>query len=362
MRSGFQFARVMSALIVAVAAVAPVACNVNSEDYSSHDTVDKNRIETFGAAGSTFLAPLFSRWSDDYVKAHRVEVSYRAIGSGRALGELKMGILNFAASDAPLSDSELKALPPILQIPVTAGPLCVVYNLPTVSAPLRLSGSVLADIYAGKIKHWQDGAIARDNPGVALPHADIVVVHRLDGSGTTSIFTTYLSAASSDWATKPGHGLEVDWPTGLAEDGSAAVVAVVRKTPGAIGYAELSYAKPAGLPVASIQNRAGEFVAPSPASAAITIGAFQDALAKDDRTPVVDPPASAKGAYPITGLSFILIPRANPTDGQQQKFKDFLTYCLTDGQNSAEDMSYTPLPAPILQHGQALLAQLTEQK
>lgn len=276
------------------------------------------------------------------------------------MGELKRGILDFAASDAPLTDNELKSLPPIIQVPVTAGPLCIIYNLPTVSAPLRLRGTVLADIYAGKIKNWQDGAIARDNPGVQLPHADIVVIHRLDGSGTTSIFTTYLRAASPNWAAKPGHGLTVDWPTGRGENGSTGVVATVKATPGAIGYAELSYAKPAGLPVASIQNRAGEFVVPTPASTALTVGAFQDALMKDDRTPIVDPPASARGAYPITGLSFVLIPKDNTLEGQQQEFRDFMVYCLTDGQNAAEEMSYTRLPAPILQHGQALLGQLTQ--
>ena len=150
------------------------------------------------------------------------------------------------------------------------------------------------------------------------------------------------------------------WPVGLGEDGSSGVLSTVRKTPGAIGYFELSYAKEANLPVASIQNKAGEFIAPTSNSAALAIAAFDDALIKDPRTPIVDPPSSAKGAYPITGLSFILIPKENATPGDQRKFKQFVVYCLTDGQNSAEAMSYTRLPAPILQQGMALLSQLTE--
>ena len=360
MRRKSALIRAMFALIAGVLTLVPVACSSNSENYETQPPVVNNNIGRFGAAGSTFLAPLFSRWSSDYVKGHNMLVNYRPIGSGAALGELKRGILDFAASDAPLTDNELKEMPPIIQVPVTGGPVCVIYNLADVSVPLRLSGRTLADIYSGKTKSWQDSAIARDNPGVKLPHADIVVVHRMDGSGTTSIFTTYLSAASPSWSAKPGHGLTVDWPTGQGENGSSGVVAAVKATPGAIGYAELSYAKTAGLPVASIQNRAGEFIVPTPGSAALAINAFQDALMKDDRSPVVDPPATAKGAYPITGLSFILIPKDNALPDEQRKFKDFMVYCLTDGQNAAEEMSYTRLPAPILQHGQALLAQLTE--
>jgi phosphate transport system substrate-binding protein len=339
-----------------------IGCSGSSEDYGSKEPTFTATSTTgrFAAAGSTFLAPLFSRWSSDYEKSHHMLVNYRPIGSGAALTELKQGLLTFAASDAPLTDAQLKDMPPIVQVPVTGGPVCVTYNLAGLPAPLKLSGRTLADIYAGQIKSWEDAAVARDNPGVKLPHTAITVVHRQDGSGTTSIFTTYVSAASPSWSTNTGHGLEVEWPAGLGENGSKAMIATVKETPGAIGYAELSYAKDANLPVASIQNKAGEFIVPSPGSAALAIGAFQDALTKDFRTPVVDPPASAKGAYPITGLSFILIPKESKLPGEQQKFKDFVAYCLTDGQTSAEEMSYAKLPSPILQQGQALLSQLME--
>ena len=274
-------------------------CNVNSEDYSSKEpTFATTNIGRFGAAGSTFLAPLFSRWSSDYVKTHHMLVNYRPIGSGAALNELKQGFLTFAASDAPLTDDQLKDLPPLVQIPVAAGPVCIIYNLPGLGTPLKLRGRVLAEIFAGEVKDWDDPAIARDNSRVKLPHEPITVVHRVDGSGTTSIFTTYLSAESQSWSTKPGHGLSVEWPVGLGENGSKAVLDTVKQTLGAIGYLELSYAKDAGLPVASIQNSAGEFIAPTPASAALAIDAFSDALMKELRTPIVDPPCIRQGGIP----------------------------------------------------------------
>jgi phosphate transport system substrate-binding protein len=338
-----------------------IGFNDNSENYSAKEEVSAgSNTGRFSAAGSTFIAPLFSRWSNDYEKDHHMIVNYLPIGSGAALAELKENLLTFAASDTPLNDAELKSMPPIVQIPVTAGPVCVVYNLAGLSEPLKLSGKALAGIYAGQIKNWQDPSIVRDNPGMKLPHTPITVVHRLDGSGTTSIFTTYLSSASESWSTHPGHGLSVEWPTGLGQNGSKAVLAVVKQTVGAIGYLELKYAKDAGLPVASIQNKAGEFITPSSGSAALAISAFNDALMKDLRTTIVDPPASAKDAYPITGLSFILIPKESILPGRQRQFKDFVTYCLTDGQRVVEEMSYTRLPTSILDQGKMLLAQLTE--
>jgi phosphate transport system substrate-binding protein len=195
-----------------------------------------------------------------------------------------------------------------------------------------------------------------------LPHAPVIVVHRSDGSGTTSIFTNYLSKASATWRTKTGAGLSVKWPTGLGENGSNAVLSAVKGSVGAIGYAELTYAKNGGVSVASIQNRAGEFVVPSPASASLAVNAAIDVLAKDIRTPIVDPPATAKGAYPITGLSFILIPKdlKNSLDGDQAALRDYIAYALSTGQDVIEELYYAKLPPPVQHQGQALLSQLTE--
>ncbi len=207
--------------------------------------------------------------------------------------QLKKGYLSFGASDARLSDDQMKDMSAVVQVPDSAGPVCIVYNLPNLSAPLKLTAKTVSDIYLGNIISWQGPAIARDNPGVTIPRAAVIVVHRSDGSGTTSIFTSYLSKVSHDWSWKSGQGMSVTWPIGLGANGSKGVLDIVKQTPGTIGYMELNYAKANGVPVASIQNQAGHFVQPSPSSAAAAISAFSDALAKDVRTSIVDPPASA---------------------------------------------------------------------
>jgi phosphate transport system substrate-binding protein len=318
-------------------------------------------VRWLSAAGSTFIEPLIDRWDSDYGKSHLLHINYLPVGSGGGIDRLRQGYGAFSVSDAPLGDDQLQGLPPIVQFPVTAGPVCVIYNLPGLKTPLKLSGSTLARIYAGEVATWQDPVIAHENPGVALPHAPVIVVHRSDGSGTTSIFTNYLSKASATWMTKTGAGLSIKWPAGLGENGSNAVLSTVTTNIGAVGYLELSYAKKAGMPVASIQNRAGEFVMPSPASASLAVNAAIDILAKDIRTPIVDPPATAKGAYPITGLSFILIPKDNKgLDGDQAALRDYIAYALSTGQEVAEELSYAKLPPPVQHQGQALLSQLTQ--
>ena len=339
-----------------------IGCTNYSEDGKppAEPTFGTTQVRTLSAAGSTFIAPLMSRWSADYEKAHNVRVNYRSIGSGAGLSELKQGLLTFAVSDAPLNDAQLKDLPPLVQVPVTAGPVCVIYNLPGLNNPLRLSGKILADIYSGVIAGWQDPAIVRENPGAKLPRTAITVVHRADGSGTTSIFTSYLSAVSASWSAKAGHDLAVNWPIGIGALGSQNVLRDVQQQPGAIGYLELSYARQAGLPVASIQNQAGEFIVPSSTGAALAINAFDDALAQDLRAPLVNPPASAKQAYPITGLTYVLIPRDDSTVGEQRAFRDFIAYALTQGQNTAEELAYTKLPPSVQQKSQTLLTYLTE--
>ncbi len=315
----------------------------------------------FFASGSTFVAPLISRWATDYEIAQPVHVNYQPIGSGAGIANLRKGIGAFAASDAPLTDEQLKGLPPIVQVPVTAGPLCVIYSLPGLNVPLRLSGKTLAGIYGGDIISWQDASIAKDNPGVKLPHAAIIVVHRSDASGTTSILTSYLSKVSAGWMARYGQGLTVKWPAGIAGEGSEAVLNTVRDNPGTIGYLELGYAIRANVPVASILNQAGEYVAPSTQTAFTAVNDAVDELSKDVRTPIVDPPASSKGAYPITGLSFFLIPKDNQhSDGEQAALKGFVAYSLTKGQNAADQMSYARLPAPVQRQGEIALAQLTQ--
>lgn len=340
-----------------------IGCHNYSEDGKPADdsVTSTSKVRWLAASGSTFIEPLIDRWDSDYGKSHDLHINYLPVGSGAGVDNLRKGYAAFAATDDPLSDDQLKSLRPVVQFPVTAGPVCAIYNLPGLKAPLKLNGTTLARIYAGEIVSWQDPAITSENLGSMLPREPIIVVHRTDGSGTTSIFTSYLSKVSPTWNTKYGQGLTVSWPEGVGGNGSNAVLNAVKGSLGAIGYAELAYAKKAGLPVALIQNRAGEFVAPSPQSAYLAVNAAVDVLAKDLRTPIVDPPATARGAYPITGLSFILIPKDNGTiQGDQKALRDYIAYALTNGQDVAEQLWYAKLPPPVQQQGQALLSQLTQ--
>jgi phosphate transport system substrate-binding protein len=286
-------------------------------------------------------------------------VNYRAIGSGGGIDELKKGITEFAASDAPLSDEQLKAIPPIIQIPVSAGPVCVIYNIRDLKSPLRLSAKTVVDIFRGEIVNWNDPAIARENPGVKMPKAAIIVVHRADGSGTTSILTTYFSKVSPEWSKKPGAGLSVEWPVGLAGKGSTGVIDVIKQTSGTIGYAELSYAKQEDLSVASIQNRAGAYIEPSVAGATAALDSFSEAIAKEARTPIVDPPASAKESYPISGVTFLLIPKDGAVELDRKTLRDFVRYSITDGQAATDGLYYAKLPKLLAEQDENLLAEMT---
>jgi len=351
--------------MIAVAAALSVAlihgCNYSGEEpVKEKDFAVNTQVKTaIGAAGSTFVNPIMTQWISTYKQAHpATQVNYRAIGSAAGIKELMQGTTEIAATDAPLSDDQLKGMAPVIQVPVAAGPVCAVYNLAGLKAPLRLSGSTLAGIFSGKIISWQDAAIARENPGVALPHAAIIVVHRTDGSGTTNIFTSYLAKVSADWSKEAGQGLTVKWPVGIGAQGSSGVLDFVSANAGTIGYAELNYAKDKKLPVASIQNRAGGFVAPSPVSATAAIAAFSDALDKDVRATVVDPPASAKDAYPITGLTFLLFAKDGTDAAERQAIRDFIQYAVNGGQDLAEGLDYAKLPKSIQERALSLLGQM----
>jgi phosphate transport system substrate-binding protein len=350
-----------SALLATLAVVFVSGCNVAEEARTNDIKITNASIRSISASGSTAIQPLIDRWGKDYEKAHPMEVNYRPTGSGAGIDNLRHGYGAFAASDAPLADNQLAGLPAIVQIPVTAGPVCIAYNLPGLKAPLRLSGTTLAGIFLSDIISWQDPAIVRDNPGVALPHQAIIVVHRADGSGTTKILSSYLSKVSPAWASKLGTNISFKWPAGMAVSGSSAVGKTILDTPGTIGYIELTFARTSGLSVASVQNKAGEWIAPSPESAYAAVVSADDILTKDLRAPIVDPPATAKGAYPITGITFILIPKDNPsTDHEQVDLKNYINYTLTSGQDAAEELSYAKLPAPVQQAAEGLLSQLTD--
>ena len=349
------------ALVIALSVVVIASCNYKGEEPTKEkDFAVSASVKTaIGAAGSTFVNPIMTKWIGAYEQAHPgTLVNYRPIGSGAGIDALKQSTLEIAASDMPLSDEQLKETFPLIQVPVTAGAVCAVYNVPGLKSPLRFSAATLAGIFMGNIISWQDPAIARDNPGVSLPHAAIIVVHRSEGSGTSSIFTSYLARVSSEWSKRVGSGLMVKWPVGIAAQGSTGVLDFVKQNAGTIGYAELNYAVEQHLPVASIQNRAGAFVAPSAASTTAAVQAFDQELARDVRASIVDPPASAKDAYPIAGLSFFLIARDGSDAVERQAIRDFTQYVVSGGQELSEGLAYARLPKPVQDHALSLLSEM----
>lgn len=309
-------------------------------------------------AGSTFVFPIMSRWAADYKQAHPgVDINYQSIGSGAGIQQVKNQTVDFGASDAALSNSQLTEMPAVVQIAESAGPVCLTYHLGGLQRPLRLSGPAIAGIFLGRITYWNDAAIARTNPGVQLPHKPVLVAHRSDGSGTTSIFTIYLSAVDGEWKQKVGSGTAVNWPVGLGGKGNEGVTGLVKQTEGAIGYVELAYANHNHLPVADVQNVAGQFVTPSPASTSAAIAARKAELAKDVRAPIENAPGA--NSYPIAGLTFLILPKDGPDLAKRQALKNFVEYVLTKGQASATGLDYAPLPASIQQLDTKLLGQLT---
>jgi phosphate transport system substrate-binding protein len=313
-------------------------------------------------AGSTFVYPAMGRWTADYQQSHKnVQVNYQSIGSGGGIQQVKAGTVDFGASDVALTDEQLGQTKPVLQLPETAGPICITYNLPGLSQPLHLSPEALAGIFLGTIQSWQDPVIRGANPGATLPSTGISVVHRADSSGTSSIFTTYLAQISKDWAAKVGKGTQVNWPAGNGGKGSEGVTGQLRQTPGSIGYVELTYAQQNNLPIAAIENQAGHFVLPSPASTTAAINGFLNQIQQDPRLPIVNPPAGASEAYPISGLTFLIVPKDGTDVEKRQALKNFIKYVVTDGQNVAGSLNYAPLPDGVKQNDLNLLNQMTAQ-
>jgi phosphate transport system substrate-binding protein len=342
---------IRAASLLTVAALSLTACKPSSNGNSN--------VNLLGA-GSTFVYPVMTRWIQDFSQAHQnIQINYQSIGSGGGIQQVKSGTVDFGASDAPLTDAQMGGgMPPVIQIPESAGPVVITYNLPGVSQ-LQLSADAITGIFLGNIKSWKDPKIAADNPGVKLPSTDIVVVHRAESSGTTNAFTTYLAAVSSEWKTKVGAGKSVSWPVGLGGKGSEGVTGQLRQSPGAIGYVELTYAQENHLPVVKVKNQAGNYIAPTAASTTAAIGAFTAQLAQDPRTPIVNPPASAGDAYPISTLTFLIIPKDGADKAKRTALKSFLQYVIGDGQAVAGTLNYAPLPDGVKQYDQQQLGQMT---
>jgi phosphate transport system substrate-binding protein len=297
-------------------------------------------------AGATFPYPLYSKWFDAYATKSGVKINYQSIGSGGGIRQLSEQTVDFGASDAPMSDAELAKAKggPVAHIPTALGAVAMVYNLPEVTSPLKLTGEVIAAIYQGQITKWNDARIAAVNPGVKLPDKDILVVHRSDGSGTSYVFTDFLASVSPAWATKPGKGKEVQWPVGLGAKGNEGVAGQVKQTPGAIGYVELAYATQNKMAMASVKNANGEFVAPSIASvtAAAAGAAAKLPATTDYRVSIVN--AAGAGVYPISSFTWIIAYTRQADAAKGKKLTDFLRWALSEGQGLEAGLDYAPLP------------------
>jgi len=301
------------------------------------------------AAGATFPYPIYSKWFDVYhQKDPNVQINYQSIGSGGGIRQLLAGTVDFGASDGPMSDDQLKeAKFKILHFPTVLGAVIPIYNVAGVSSELNFTQKAVAGIYLGTITKWNDPEIAKANSGVNLPAADIVVVHRADGSGTSYIFTDFLSKASADWKSKVGKGTSVQWPVGLGGKGNEGVSGLVKQTPGSIGYVELVYAVQNGIAFGKVQNASGKFVKADLAGVTAAAAAAAKDMPDDFRVSITN--QSGPTVYPISSFTWLLIPAQISDASKRDAIKGFLKWMLTDGQGYNEGLAYARLPKPVIE-------------
>jgi phosphate transport system substrate-binding protein len=350
----FKHAKLIMASAVLLSATLLSACNGGgSKSATDSSATTKNSSgsaddNTLLGAGSTFVYPLFSKLFDAYKTETGVSVNYQSIGSGGGILQLTNKTIDFGDSDAPLNDDQAKKMgADVLHIPMCAGAVVISYNLPALKSPLKLSPDVLANIFLGKITKWNDPAIAKVNPGVNLPTTSIFIAHRADGSGTTNIFTTYLSKVSADWAKSPGKGSAINWPAGLGGKGNEGVAGLIKQTPGAVGYIELAYAMQNKMPFADIQNKSGAFITPTVAS---TSAAGNIDIPADSKVSLSN--TDAKDGYPISGFTWALIYKEqkynNRSMDRAQKVVKLLWWNTHEGQKYCADLFYAKLsPAAV---------------
>jgi phosphate transport system substrate-binding protein len=298
-------------------------------------------------AGATFPYPIYSKWFSEYSSAHPgVQINYQSIGSGGGIRQVTSGLVDFGASDMPMTDDMLSSSKvKLIHIPTVLGAVVPIFNVPGAS-DIRFSGSTLADIYLGKITTWSDPAIAKDNPGVKLPDQKIVVVHRADSSGTSFIFTDYLSKVSSDWAGGPGKGTAPGWPTGVGGKGNEGVAGLVRQIPGAIGYVELIYALQNHINYGAIKNANGNWVKGSIAGVTEAAASVKN-MPEDYRVSITNAPGA--DSYPISSFTYLLIPAKPINAGNESTLKDMLSWMVKAGEGEVSQLSYAPLPSGLQQ-------------
>jgi phosphate transport system substrate-binding protein len=304
------------------------------------------------AAGATFPYPMYSKWFDEYHKKFpNLQFNYQSIGSGGGIQQVTAGTVDFGATDGPMNDVQLKQFRDkrgceILHFPTVMGADVPVYNLPGVSQQLNFTPEALAGIFLGTIKKWNDPELAKANPGVKLPGADIVVVHRSDGSGTTYVWVDYLSKISKEWETKVGRGTSVNWPAGLGGKGNEGVSGQVKQTPNSVGYVELIYAVQNKMAYGKVKNAAGAFVQADLASVTAAAAGAMKEMPDDFRVSITNAPGN--GSYPISSFTWLLIPAKIQDATKRKALIDFLQWMLKDGQNMTEPLAYARLPQPVI--------------
>jgi phosphate transport system substrate-binding protein len=302
-------------------------------------------------AGATFPYPIYSKWFDEFHKANGSQINYQSVGSGAGIKQVTEGTVDFGASDGPMNDDQLKAYKTkngvgILHFPTVLGAAVPTYNVPGVSAPLNFTPEALAGIFLGRISKWNDPAIANANKGVNLPANEIVVIHRSDGSGTTYIWTDYLSKVSADWKDKVSKGTSVNWPVGLGGKGNEGVTGLIKQTPNSIGYVELIYAAQNKIPYGTVKNSAGSFVKADLASVSEAAAGASKTMPDDFRVSITNAPG--KNAYPISSFTWLLIPEKFKDASKRDTLKNFVKWAITDGQSYAENLSYAKLPKEVV--------------
>lgn len=307
--------------------------------------LSSSQAQKLTGAGSTFDYPIFSKWFSEYSAAHPgVQINYQSIGSGGGIQQFCSGLVDFGASDMPLTDEMIaKCKVKLVHIPIVLGAVAPMFNVPGVQN-LRFSGATLANIYLGKITNWNDAQIAKDNPGVKLPNQKITVVHRSDGSGTSFIWTDFLSKVSPEWKNGPGSGTSINWPVGVGGKGSEGVSGLVRQLPGAIGYVELIYALQNHITIGAVQNAAGNWITASIASTTAAAASSKN-MPADLRVSITNAPGAQ--AYPISSFSWVIAPVQDPNSANGKVLRDLLSWMIKSGQNESSALDYAPLPENV---------------
>jgi phosphate transport system substrate-binding protein len=349
--------RTTSRLAVTVLALAALGCSAGDAPKDGAASADAGTGLT--GAGATFPNPIYTKWFDEYHGQTGVQINYQSIGSGGGIRQFTEGTVDFGATDGPMTDAQIAAVQNnVAHIPTVLGADVVTYNLPSLGQTrLKLDGGLIAGIFLGKVTRWNDARIGALNPGIQLPDQPILVVHRSDGSGTTFIFTDYLSKVSPEWKERVGSATSVSWPTGLGGKGNEGVTQQVKQNEGTVGYVELIYAISNGLPYADIQNAAGNFVEPTLASVSAAAASANLQPGTDFRVSITNPPGDA--AYPIASFTWLLVRPESQDTAKARILREFMTWMISpEAQRMATDLHYAPLPMPVIELVQERIGRL----